>query len=267
MRLWDASKESRRALVLYWLCRAKLTGGVLHGRAQQRTLSLFGWSKSMYYRNIDLMMRHGLLTKDMAGNYAMMRSEDFIALGAYKDKRGNPKQPKHKSTLKLEKSCTMKQVRSAICAKFIERRCDQIIHAITHKGAQNKVKDKYAIPFKRERARISTKQLAIHLNTSRSSAVRWKKGAGEFFRVENERLVVPSALIGSESRRILRTFTYIDARGNGIVVRPTSFVPRMPYRPIEDSLKFLYNDNHKGTTFEGALTTTTIHMLKNGKMA
>lgn len=228
MSLWDNGTDKRRALCLYWYCRARLGGGVIHAGANQRTLALLGWSRGSYYRNVKLMRRNGLLSVDGWGNYALLCSDKFRKLG-------NKHQPKHSSTIMLGADCTMKQVRSTIAAKFVERRLDQLTKRPRKREAL-KVTDRRKRSSKRYYAesqgngfaQMSTRQLVKAINMSRSWVVRWKRDAGNYFEVINNREVFPFA---ARCKECPPYCTYIDGRGNGILVHPTAYRNRLPYHP------------------------------------
>lgn len=221
MSLWDAGTGSRRALCLYFYCRTRIKGHI-YGKARQQTLDKLGWSKAGYYRNIALMAEHGLVTTDPWGNHILLRSAAFRRLG-------NNYEPRHKSTIMLDRACTMKQVRSAIAAKFIERR----LHQLTRKRGEPKVSGAsmkpsssryYSKPFGRS-AMMSTRQLVKHIGMSRTWVVRWKR-EDIFFSKENRIQVFPRM---STMKDVPKSIHYFDSRGNGIRVLPTLLTPLAPY--------------------------------------
>lgn len=223
MSLWDGGVASRRALCLYFYCRARVKGHI-YGKARQRTLDKMGWGKAAYYRNIALMRSYGLISADQWGNHALLRSSEFRRLG-------NNHLPRHKSTIMLDRSCTMKQVRSSIAAKFIERR----LHQLTRKRGEQKISGAsmkpssrryYSEPFGMS-AMMSTRQLTKHIRMSRSWVVRWKR-EDTFFHKENRIKVFPMVAAMKEKPPGIH---YFDKRGNGIQVRPTILTPLAPYLP------------------------------------
>jgi len=228
MSLWDNGAAPRRALCLYWYCRARLGGGTIHGGAGEATLKRLEWSRSAYYRNVEAMRAHGLLTTDQWGNHRLLRSEDFIMLG-------NKSRPRHKSTLMLGPDATMKRVRSTIAAKFVERRLQQLTKRTKREALividrrKRSSRTWYAGSRNDGFAQMSTRQLSKAIGMSRSWTVRWKRGAKEFFDIEDRRDVIPFAGRMKERPKLI---TYFDKRGNGIIIHPSALRPRLPYHPL-----------------------------------
>lgn len=227
MRLWFEGKESRRALVLYLYCRARINQLIY--RPSPRTLARLGWSRSAYYRNIALMKSEGLIRTDEYGNHILLPSKDFIAMGSI-TRKGRRIPPGYSNTIILERSCTMQQVRSAIASKLIERRWSQLTRTHSKREARNYARKRstrlhYAESRGDGFAAMTTRQIAKHAGLSRSGAVRWKRTARDRFAFRNERKVIPMlARAKDEGFRC----HYYDRQGNGVLVLPTELRP-LPY--------------------------------------
>lgn len=220
--LW-AFQPDKRPLVAYLQARLKIHGGTIFGTPTPLTLKKLNWSRSTYYKNVRAMVKAGLATKDLWGNYRLLPSRDFVQLFRYKNKPN-----RYKCTLILTPKSTRKQIISAIRDKFAECRIAQLLWVERN---QNKEASKITVARKQRVnagstdgfISITATNLSLYMGISTKTLGRWKKNTKNIEHRSSKTIVG-----NTRYHRMLvgMVGTYIRKDGAVVRVEPTKYRSR-----------------------------------------
>lgn len=218
--------KHKRACTLYLYLRTRLCGAVLFGTPSTSVLRKLCWSRPTYYRNVRKLLDAKLITRDPWGNYALLRSEEFIKIG-------NRRKVRHKCTLRIKRDSTLSQIQEEVRLKFMEQRIAQLRWRPKKKGARKfratATGGNHAELFSNGFTQFSTDQMALHLGLSVSSLTRWRRSQNS----HGFRSILRKETVGNTEahrKNLSLIGTYITKGGQVVKVYPSMYRTLRSYR-------------------------------------